>query len=812
MESNKKRWGDFWTGFVLLVALETAAGRLVATHWTPNLGMVLSIAFLGWGLGLALGYSRFSAGWARLFGIVFTLFFVPQTLGTNLIRGVEWHERLISMAGRLQVAAGLFISRKPVTDPILFLLLMLLLFWLFSLTAGYICFRHASPWLVIIPTGLGLLIIHHYDRYTDDTGLGYIGVVLFCALLLLGRMTYMRYKEDWRKSGTFIANESGVDMGPALLGLVVVVLFFSSFFGTITAAQAASQDKSIPQIWRDISRPWENVRTRLSDIFASLRSQVMVISTSYGSDLTLGTNATLGDNIIFSVYTPETFTPYDRLFWRARSYDSYVNGHWSSSFTNVTQETPSSFQLYYAENSGRREVEFAFRASGAIQNVMFTPGRPIWFSRPGGAIVDAEYASAPDLIAYIPSQPVQIGETYRVRAWIGVPTVSQLRKASTDIPDSVASRYIKMPDRISPRFHQLALQTTSGLDTTYDKVVAVTQYLRRTIKYSEVITSQPKNMDPVEWFLFESKEGYCNYYASAEVLLLRSLGIPARVSVGYAEGDYDSSTSQFVVRARSSHAWPEVYFPGYGWVEFEPTVTQPERKLPPGEDETPTPDPNDMVERDRGVRLTPDAPFIPTIGPVGSSLSLNDRTLSTVVWSIVGLLLGGLYFWLIHPRLLRLKVPVLDHDHQLVYRPLREAPFPLMLIGILRRLRWSVPGWLGNWGRQALLSPFEKSFAVLEQNLSLLGVKFSGGQTAFEIAGLCVHLLPETEAYVQALLAEYHRAEYSPHPADLNRAREASRQVRRLAYQAFFQKLMGKRTFDFSGPRSWLANSSEGIE
>src|SRR5687767_11533052 len=94
----------------------------------------------------------------------------------------------------------------------------------------------------------------------------------------------------------------------------------------------------------------------------------------------------------------------------------------------------------------------------------------------------------------------------------------------------------------------------------------------------------------LEWFLFNWKSGYCNYYASAEVLMLRSLGIPARLAVGYAQGE-ENDDGTFTVYERDAHAWPQVYFPAIGWVDFEPTASQPpiERgREPAGRPNTPT--------------------------------------------------------------------------------------------------------------------------------------------------------------------------------------------------------------------------------
>jgi len=104
----------------------------------------------------------------------------------------------------------------------------------------------------------------------------------------------------------------------------------------------------------------------------------------------------------------------------------------------------------------------------------------------------------------------------------------------------------------------------------------VTNWLRDNIQYSRVTDPPPTGQDPLDWFLFDYKIGFCNFYASSEVMMLRVLGVPSRLAVGYASGTQETSSGVYEVRALDSHAWPDVYFPGFGWVPFEPTASQPD--------------------------------------------------------------------------------------------------------------------------------------------------------------------------------------------------------------------------------------------
>jgi hypothetical protein len=153
----------------------------------------------------------------------------------------------------------------------------------------------------------------------------------------------------------------------------------------------------------------------------------------------------------------------------------------------------------------------------------------------------------------------------------------ELRAASTDYPRWVRDRYLSLPVSLDPAVRELARKIVrdAGATNPLDESRAIETYLRDNFQYSTSIGQPPQGRDRVAWFLFENKKGYCEYYASAMIVMLRSLDIPARFAAGYAPGEYDSKAREYVVRETAAHAWPEVYFPGYGWIQFEPTPSQP---------------------------------------------------------------------------------------------------------------------------------------------------------------------------------------------------------------------------------------------
>ena len=159
---------------------------------------------------------------------------------------------------------------------------------------------------------------------------------------------------------------------------------------------------------------------------------------------------------------------------------------------------------------------------------------------------------------------------YTVKSSISRARADDLRRASNDYPQWVTDRYLQLPPDFPERVKQLARELTALEVTAYDAAEAIRQHLR-TMPYSEALVPVPVGKDWVEFFLFEHQRGFCQNYATAMITMLRSLGIPARLAVGFAPGQRNEGKALWEVRGYNYHAWPEVYFPGYGWIEFEPT-------------------------------------------------------------------------------------------------------------------------------------------------------------------------------------------------------------------------------------------------
>ncbi len=138
----------------------------------------------------------------------------------------------------------------------------------------------------------------------------------------------------------------------------------------------------------------------------------------------------------------------------------------------------------------------------------------------------------------------------------------------------IAEQYAQRPDT-TERVRLLAREITASAPTPYDKVRAIEAYLNERTTYTLDIPPLPRGADAVDQYLFVDRQGFCEQIASTLVVMLRELGIPARLAVGFTPGERNPFTGLYEVKASDAHSWAEVYFPGVGWQGFDPTASVP---------------------------------------------------------------------------------------------------------------------------------------------------------------------------------------------------------------------------------------------
>jgi transglutaminase-like putative cysteine protease len=155
---------------------------------------------------------------------------------------------------------------------------------------------------------------------------------------------------------------------------------------------------------------------------------------------------------------------------------------------------------------------------------------------------------------------------------------AQLPLDSMGIPQAIRARYLQLPP-LDPRIPALARDMTAGEITVRGRAKAIEIRLRQSYGYTLEL---PKTQvpDPLAYFLFARRKGHCEYFASSMAVMLRSIGIPARLVTGFQSGTLNPITELYVIRASDAHSWVEAYLPGRGWTAFDPTPFDPNALMP----------------------------------------------------------------------------------------------------------------------------------------------------------------------------------------------------------------------------------------
>jgi transglutaminase-like putative cysteine protease len=200
---------------------------------------------------------------------------------------------------------------------------------------------------------------------------------------------------------------------------------------------------------------------------------------------------------------------------------------------------------------------------------LLAPGRAVAYRGPGvieaDAIGNLTITGAPSAVT--PSRAYDVVSV--------APTASQAALAAAHGPDPADKRWLQLPSDLSSEARTLARELTRGAPDRVAAVESIERYLRANETYSLSAPLPADGVDAVDDFRFASHQGSCEQFATAEVMLLRSVGIPSRLVTGYARGDVSLEPGKLVMRESDAHAWAQVWYPGIGWVNSDPTPSGP---------------------------------------------------------------------------------------------------------------------------------------------------------------------------------------------------------------------------------------------
>jgi transglutaminase-like putative cysteine protease len=281
----------------------------------------------------------------------------------------------------------------------------------------------------------------------------------------------------------------------------------------------------------------------------------------------------LSDAIVMRVKIGEGAPELPRdLKWRGVALDYYDGSGWSRSHLGRTALTPDNDLYYKLEEStyGPETVWQTYYLEALSTEVIFAGHRALAVSRDIGPL-----NRDPSDNLFTSRHPFS-KIRYSVLSEIVRPDPALIPERPEPPPDKVRATALQLP-RLDPRIGILATEATRHEKHPYRKALALETYLRNNYDYSLEMRASGKDADPIAAFLFDVRKGHCEYFASAMTVMLRKLGIPARIVNGFRSGEYNDIGNDWIVRQYDAHSWVEAYFAPYGWVEFDPTPPDPPR-------------------------------------------------------------------------------------------------------------------------------------------------------------------------------------------------------------------------------------------
>jgi len=441
-----------------------------------------------------------------------------------------------------------------------FAFIVQLIAWFSLLIAAILLHRGKHGFLVSLPIFSNIILLSFLTRIKTAPILLALSVVLVSSIVL----EILNKEKKWKASGIDFSPEVRMDTLILSFPLVAVVLLLSGFIPEISIREIIDRINEKKVEYQVITPP---ARPDYDSYQPVMPQEEVSPQGIMPREHLLGNDPQLSQDIVMTVQTslrdtPSSLEMLNNYYLSGTIYDHYTGKGWMTSEILMREVEPNDLALPMPPSNARlilQSVNMLEDTSGT----QYLTGTPLTSNQP----VAYYFRSQDDLF----TSRVK-ASSYSAYSYILPASEEDLKGDQGAIPGWVEDRYLQLPADLPGRLISLAHQLTDEYPTNFEKVIALQTFLRA-FPYSLTIPPPPKTGDVVDYFLFELKTGYCDYYASAMVVLARIVNIPARLVVGYTLGSYDAETGYYVVREENAHAWPEVYFPSYGWIAFEPTAS-----------------------------------------------------------------------------------------------------------------------------------------------------------------------------------------------------------------------------------------------
>ncbi|HHY58010.1 MAG TPA: transglutaminase domain-containing protein [Chloroflexi bacterium] len=571
--------------YLILAAALDAAGHV------QSLAVVIPITVGAYLLGLLMSFSRFDGFFAlshsMFVGLAWILYSMARTVPASQIEPFlanasvsELQARVYFVLLRLLDWVDAALSRSASADNYVFIFEICFLVWWLTYLGVWSIFRYGYTWRAVVPAGVVLLINTYY---APRSTVGFLLAFVLVGLVLLVRTNLSEQQLRWREQRIYFQPDIVWDFlrnGVLFAALLVMVAWVLPGLG---------RNPQMRALLTPINSTWESTAENVQRLYQGLNRQPAEVTSTFGNSLTLGGERNVTDSLVFQAQAARA------RYWRAVVFDTYEAGRWFNTAEEVQRFAP-----------GEIAPIASWRARTAISQTitLLAPVGTMLFGMPDvaqatvqlEAQVRTQAGATPIPAAGAPAEalPVEFtmlrtnrelvnGDRYVLVSAATDATVRDLENASQNYPPEILDRFVQLPEDFPASVAELARQLTVDATTPYAKAKAIETYLR-TIPYNDAIPAPPAGRDPLEYFLFDLQEGYCDYYATAMAMMLRVVGVPARTASGYAEGTFDEESGAYFVTERDAHTWVEVFFPEYGWIEFEPTAGESPLERPTGED------------------------------------------------------------------------------------------------------------------------------------------------------------------------------------------------------------------------------------
>jgi transglutaminase-like putative cysteine protease len=631
-------WEDWLTFIAAIVAFMSVAVAIQQADWDiGDMPPVPVTAFAALLIGMIAARVRAHAVFIHPVALAIG-FCVVVLVVQDYADGVTLFDRIGDWRSRMVDWWDVVLAGDISNDNLPFVTLVHGVTFFASYLAAYAIYRWHNPWLAILPGGAVLLAVVGLQR---DHPTGAVLFFTFGAILLIARLHLQGNQERWKRQGVEYPEFISLSAGQLTLSLAVILVLLAWLM------PSGNQAKAIDGAWDALARPFSGHSDTFSRLFHGVDGNRGNRLHGFGDYLPIQGDVTLGTKQLYFVKAAAPG------FIRGTSYNEYTGNGWRitdrDSEKNPGGELAVSSSLPHYQKRNATILEVEVRDG---DRVILSQGMPLGtnvrsnIETPEGFTGDIEQLTS--------RRGFNTGDTYNSVGSESLATADDLRADSAPYPEWV-QRNLQLPDELPDRVREEARRIVGGAPTVYDAVIAVQEYLRA-MPYNLAVPAPPPGRDVVDFLLFDLRQGYFDYQATAMAVMLRSLGIPARVAVGYVLDPAESFETTFVVRKDDAYTWVEVFFPTYGWVTFNPTSDRPAAGLGGAIGEGPVQDPNffEQIPNLSGVFAEEEPGGI--AGGVGAALDedpvVNPGTPWTLIWVLTGLaafavvmVVSGRSFW-----------------------------------------------------------------------------------------------------------------------------------------------------------------------